>query len=129
MGELRHAGDQGGALVIHNDAVLLAWRWRFLHLAEILHGGFIQKLSIRRLRHRLPIDRNLLVQIGHFIAWQTHDALDVIKAGLQGIMKNDDISTLNGIALRHSRVEYGQTNAISKFIDQNQIVNAQRGNH
>ena len=77
--------------------------------------------------HGSAVNGDFFVDIGNFVARQTDHALDVINIRLHWIMKDDNIAALDRFAIGNALVDDGQSDAVGKFVDQNQVINLQVG--
>lgn len=79
--------------------------------------------------HGSAVNGDFFVDIGNLVARQTDHALDVINIRLHWIMKDDNIAALDRFAIGNALVDDGQSDAVGKFVDQNQVINLQGRNH
>ena len=119
---------EGRTLVIDNQIVRLVAQC-FLRLFEVAHDGLVKKLWQGLRGHRHTIDREFFVQVSNLVTRNSHHPFDVIHTGARGVTKNHHITARDGRALGQFEVEHWQTNAVVKFIDQNQVAHPQGWNH
>ena len=98
-------------------------------LLEVAHGVFIKELGQLAGCHRLAVDRQPLVQVGHLVARHADDALDVVLTGPRRIAEHHDIAALGLVAFGQLGIEHRQADAVVVFVDQDQVTHQQGRDH
>lgn len=118
--------------VVSHDKETVGWNGKGAHVISgadrgrkdsgvAMHGiGFVEGLIV---------DKNLFVLYSHGISGYTNNSFDEILGRVNGILKNDDITSFWIRHMNQLRVPDGQSDTISKLIDQYMVANKQCGFH
>src|SRR5690606_35488691 len=78
--------------------------------------------------HRLAIDKQLIVEHLNVVIGEPHHPLDKIAVVIGG-EKHHDIPPLGLVHFENFGLGHGQTQAVSVFVDENEITDLQGGHH
>ena len=93
------------------------------------HRERINPITHKRLLDHFAVDAQFLVDVGHGIAGQSHDTLDVIHRFIHRIAEHHHVASLRGADVNDLCVGNRQTNAVCVLIHQNEVADVKGRQH